>query len=57
MSTDERNAIIRQKVAAGLTPQQAAEVVATQEAWDADPANPNHKPQPAKETKETKTAK
>lgn len=40
MSPEQKSEQIRSKVLAGLTRQQAEDVVAAQEDWDADPANP-----------------
>lgn len=50
MTPAERLELKRAKVAVGLTPAQADEVIAAQEAWDADPANPNYA-KPAKSSK------
>ncbi|MBX3732597.1 MAG: hypothetical protein KF791_08390 [Verrucomicrobiae bacterium] len=40
MSPEQKAEQIRSKILAGLTRQQAEDVVAAQEDWDADPANP-----------------
>ena len=55
MDAKDRDLLIRAKIAVGLTPAQAAAVVAAQEDWDNDPANPEYV-KPAKPTKTKATA-
>jgi hypothetical protein len=38
----EQEKIVREKMVAGLTREQALETLRTQEAWDADPKNPKN---------------
>lgn len=53
MDAKEKALLIRAKIAVGLTPAQAAAVVAAQEDWDNDPAHPDNA-KPAKPTKAEK---
>ncbi len=58
MDPEEKAALKRLKIAAGLTPAQADEAIAAQAAWDADPNHPdNQKPSKAgKSVKDSKDA-
>jgi hypothetical protein len=41
--SEAQEKIVREKMRAGLTREQAVEVLRAQEAWDEDPKNPNAK--------------